>query len=242
MLSDVSVGCPGLLRTTDSTVKPVHPLIRASDLTSEIDIRVFSDAFLRAYKRPSKSPSVFQSSSFKLEQCHPQSTTPNFSASNLPQVQPFLQLSGPHYAFGFLCCSFDTVRLLLLCWLYSAKVSSFQSPCSYLSFRSDLSRQVRLAAFVIRAILVSSTSAGENLSLFIADEVFFYAGYFGLLYGSFSLTRDRWVTFGRKLAIFIYWRTLPVSLYATLNHSTTSCSTSFAVTSFSISHYPLVSS
>ncbi|KAG6811041.1 hypothetical protein H0H92_009272 [Tricholoma furcatifolium] len=48
---------------------------------------------------------------------------------------------------------------------------------------------VRLIAFIIRAVLVESA----NLNLYIADEVLFGVGYFGLLYSAYTLVLDRWL-------------------------------------------------
>ncbi|KAG6811040.1 hypothetical protein H0H92_009271 [Tricholoma furcatifolium] len=52
---------------------------------------------------------------------------------------------------------------------------------------------IRLAAFTIRAILAGSESAGENLNLYIADQVLFGVGFFGLLYSAYTLVLDRWL-------------------------------------------------
>ncbi|KAE9405819.1 hypothetical protein BT96DRAFT_811717 [Gymnopus androsaceus JB14] len=62
---------------------------------------------------------------------------------------------------------------------------------SYVVFVLALFCQIRLVAFIIRAILAGSESAGESLGLFIADEVFFSTGFFGLLYGSYGLVMSR---------------------------------------------------
>ncbi|KAG5338272.1 hypothetical protein C0989_007781 [Termitomyces sp. Mn162] len=51
---------------------------------------------------------------------------------------------------------------------------------------------VRIAAFTIRAVLAGSESAGENLSLYIADSVLFGVGFFALLYSAYTLVLDRW--------------------------------------------------
>ncbi|KAJ6631491.1 hypothetical protein B0H10DRAFT_1866104 [Mycena sp. CBHHK59/15] len=50
---------------------------------------------------------------------------------------------------------------------------------------------MRITAFVIRAILAKSTTLGENLSLFTADEVLFGVGFFALLYSAYTLVLDR---------------------------------------------------
>ncbi|KAJ4475506.1 hypothetical protein J3R30DRAFT_3294103 [Lentinula aciculospora] len=62
---------------------------------------------------------------------------------------------------------------------------------SYVVFTLTLFCQIRFVAFTIRAILAGSESAGENLDLFIADEVLFSVGFFGLLYGAYGLVMDR---------------------------------------------------
>ncbi|KNZ77898.1 hypothetical protein J132_03174 [Termitomyces sp. J132] len=51
---------------------------------------------------------------------------------------------------------------------------------------------IRIAAFTIRAVLAGSESAGENLSLYIADSVLFGVGFFALLYSAYTLVLDRW--------------------------------------------------
>jgi len=49
---------------------------------------------------------------------------------------------------------------------------------------------IRIAAFSVRAALAGIESAGENLSILIADEVLFGVGYFGLLYSAYTLVLD----------------------------------------------------
>ncbi len=44
---------------------------------------------------------------------------------------------------------------------------------------------------MIRAILIGSDSAGKNFGLFIADEVMFGIGFFGLLYAAYTLVLDK---------------------------------------------------
>jgi len=50
---------------------------------------------------------------------------------------------------------------------------------------------IRIAAFTIRAILAGLDSAGENLSLLIADQVLTSVGFFGLLFSAYTLVLDR---------------------------------------------------
>lgn len=49
---------------------------------------------------------------------------------------------------------------------------------------------VRIAAFVLRAILISMDSVGKTLSNLITDEILFGVGFFGLLYSSYTLVLD----------------------------------------------------
>ncbi|KDQ62821.1 hypothetical protein JAAARDRAFT_471835 [Jaapia argillacea MUCL 33604] len=50
---------------------------------------------------------------------------------------------------------------------------------------------LRVTAFVMRAILAGSTSAGENLNLMIAEQIIYSTGFFGLLYSAYTLVLDR---------------------------------------------------
>lgn len=58
-------------------------------------------------------------------------------------------------------------------------------------FRTNVA-SVRIAAFTIRAVLAGSESAGETLGLFIADQILFGVGFFGLLYSAYTLVLDRY--------------------------------------------------
>ncbi|EIN09068.1 hypothetical protein PUNSTDRAFT_87184 [Punctularia strigosozonata HHB-11173 SS5] len=51
--------------------------------------------------------------------------------------------------------------------------------------------QVRIVAFILRAVLAGSTSAGENESLFIAYSVLYNAGFYWVLNSAYSLVIDR---------------------------------------------------
>ncbi|KAF8993945.1 hypothetical protein BDQ17DRAFT_1392501 [Cyathus striatus] len=50
---------------------------------------------------------------------------------------------------------------------------------------------IRIAAFIIRAILAGVESAGENLGLLIADDILIGVGFFSLLYPAYALVLDR---------------------------------------------------
>ncbi|KAG6909395.1 hypothetical protein DXG01_000696 [Tephrocybe rancida] len=51
---------------------------------------------------------------------------------------------------------------------------------------------IRIAGFAIRASLAGLEAAGENINLYIADQVLFSVGFFGLLYSAYTLVLDRW--------------------------------------------------
>ncbi|KAF8061793.1 hypothetical protein FPV67DRAFT_296475 [Lyophyllum atratum] len=67
---------------------------------------------------------------------------------------------------------------------------SFGRP-TYVFFVLTVFCVVRITAFIIRAILAASDTAGRNLGLLLADEVLFGAGFFGLLYSAYTLVLDR---------------------------------------------------
>jgi hypothetical protein len=66
---------------------------------------------------------------------------------------------------------------------------SFLRP-TYVFFVLTLFCAIRITAFSIRAALAGLDSAGENLRLFIADEILSAVGYFGLLYSAYTLVLD----------------------------------------------------
>ncbi|GJE97294.1 hypothetical protein PsYK624_135100 [Phanerochaete sordida] len=50
---------------------------------------------------------------------------------------------------------------------------------------------IRVTAFTLRAILSGSDTAGENISLVIAESIIYSVGFFGLLYSAYTLVLDR---------------------------------------------------
>ncbi|KAF5353001.1 hypothetical protein D9758_007908 [Tetrapyrgos nigripes] len=62
---------------------------------------------------------------------------------------------------------------------------------SLVLFMMVLFCQIRIVSFIIRAVLTSSDSAGENEGLFIADQVLLSVGFVGLLYSAYGLILDR---------------------------------------------------
>jgi len=55
---------------------------------------------------------------------------------------------------------------------------------------------IRFVAFLMRAILAGSDSAGSNLDLLIAEQVIYNVGFFGILYSTYSLVLDRQLVAG----------------------------------------------
>ncbi|KAF8635553.1 hypothetical protein AX15_000206 [Amanita polypyramis BW_CC] len=54
--------------------------------------------------------------------------------------------------------------------------------------------QIRVAAFIIRAVLIGSVSASHILGLYIADQILLSVGFFGLLLAAYELVNER-ITF-----------------------------------------------
>ncbi|KAK0455349.1 uncharacterized protein EV420DRAFT_1272829 [Desarmillaria tabescens] len=81
-----------------------------------------------------------------------------------------------------------TIAYVPLCGFFI--LQSFKNP-TYVHIVLSVFCAIRFVAFVIRAALIGSDSAGENLSLLIADEVLFGIGFFGLLYAAYTLVLDR---------------------------------------------------
>ncbi|EMD33197.1 hypothetical protein CERSUDRAFT_118251 [Gelatoporia subvermispora B] len=50
---------------------------------------------------------------------------------------------------------------------------------------------IRVTSFVLRAVLAGSSSAAQNLNLYIAEQVIYNVGFFGVLYSAYTLVLDR---------------------------------------------------
>ncbi|KAG5636340.1 hypothetical protein H0H81_008362 [Sphagnurus paluster] len=70
-------------------------------------------------------------------------------------------------------------------------IQSFGRP-TYVFIILTLFCAIRIAGFIIRAILAASDSVGSNLGVLIAEQVLFGVGFFGLLYSAYTLVLDRW--------------------------------------------------
>ena len=102
-----------------------------------------------------------------------------FAALYVPCVPIFVYLSVKRYT--------SIWRSLAL---FSLGKSDTQSPGKNLISRNPFFT-VRTTAFILRAILAASSSAGTNLSLVIAEQVIYGIGFFGLLYSAYILVLDR---------------------------------------------------
>lgn len=50
---------------------------------------------------------------------------------------------------------------------------------------------VRSTAFILRALLAGSSTAGNDVHTVVAEVVIYGIGFFGLLYSAYSLAMDR---------------------------------------------------
>ncbi|KAJ7700490.1 hypothetical protein B0H17DRAFT_1128898 [Mycena rosella] len=107
-------------------------------------------------------------------------------------------MSSPDYATAFGYHSIPAAVILALVYLplflWFIRQSIRNTTYVYISL--TVFCLMRVVAFVLRAILVASTSLGENLNVFIADEVMFGVGFFALLYSAFTLVLDREIMSG----------------------------------------------
>lgn len=116
------------------------------------------------------------------------------------------------------------VPLLCLCIFYSMRstyvyksltlfcLSKFL--CIFRPFHAthDDAYAVRIVAFVMRAVLAASATAGNNINLVVAQMVIYNIGFSGLLYSAYGLVLDRCVHPGsvhnkgsRQLADIPWW-------------------------------------
>ncbi len=70
-----------------------------------------------------------------------------------------------------------------------SRILSILFPVIFIAY-THLLYSVRIAAFVLRAVLVSIESEGQKLGLLIADQILFGVGFFGLLYSAYTLVLD----------------------------------------------------
>lgn len=97
------------------------------------------------------------------------------------------------------------IPLLCLCIFYSMRSTYVyksltvfclgKPPRIWRSFHAthDSDHPVRVVAFVIRAVLSVSATAGNDINLVVAQMVIFNIGFSGLLYSAYGLVLDRYV-------------------------------------------------
>jgi len=107
------------------------------------------------------------------------------STSTVPPNFNFAAAIGIHSLAGAIV--FSVLYVPLLAFFF---VKSFTHP-TYVHYILTLFCSIRVAAFVIRAVLAGSESAGESLGLVVADQILSSVGYFSLLYSSYTLVLDR---------------------------------------------------
>jgi len=99
-------------------------------------------------------------------------------------------------AFGFhstvAAVVFAVVYLPLFLWFIRQSIKN----TTYVYISLTVFCLMRVVAFALRAILIRSKSLGENLNVFIADEVMFGVGFFALLYSAYTLVLDRGIASG----------------------------------------------
>lgn len=101
--------------------------------------------------------------------------------------------SNPNYAaiIGIHSLGGAIVFAILFAFLLAFFIrKSFTHP-TYVHYVLTFFCVIRVAAFIIRAVLAGSTKAGETLGLVIADEILSQVGYFSLLYSAYTLVLDR---------------------------------------------------
>ncbi|EIW84821.1 hypothetical protein CONPUDRAFT_141671 [Coniophora puteana RWD-64-598 SS2] len=75
--------------------------------------------------------------------------------------------------------------------LFFAFVFKAISRPTYVHFMLAFFCIIRICAFVIRALLIKEESIGENLNVFIAYQIIYNVGFFGILYSAYTLVLDR---------------------------------------------------
>lgn len=63
---------------------------------------------------------------------------------------------------------------------------------------------MRIAAYIMRAMLAGSIAQGSNLGLFITDQILFGIGFFALLYSAFNLVLDRFVVISLLVHCYVH--------------------------------------
>ncbi|KAL4077257.1 hypothetical protein V8B97DRAFT_1940621 [Scleroderma yunnanense] len=104
-----------------------------------------------------------------------------------------------NYAAGAGIHSFPTAVVLSIIYAFLLAAflfKSFTRP-TYVFFMTTFFCLIRLVGFILRALLAKVPSDGENLHLFLAYEIIYNVGFFGILYSAYTLVLDR-VSFAKN--------------------------------------------
>ena len=141
----------------------------------------------------SKPPSVLTGLPFNPQPCLLQQilTMPAFLGWTPLRRQPCLRHSMAFYCPTTSGGPSETQHTFSSSSRYSVQVSCSTPLRIWRSQETDRSLSVRVTAFVMRAVLAGSHSAGTDLNLVIGELVVYSVGFFGLLYSAYTLVLDR---------------------------------------------------
>ncbi|KIM55057.1 hypothetical protein SCLCIDRAFT_1221469 [Scleroderma citrinum Foug A] len=107
--------------------------------------------------------------------------------------------AGYNYATGAGIQSFPAAVILSIIYALLFVAFSFKSFTrpTYVFFMMTFFCLIRLVAFILRALLADVPSDGQNLDFFIAYQIIYNVGFFGILYSAYTLVLDR-VSFAKN--------------------------------------------
>ncbi|KAF7366921.1 hypothetical protein MSAN_00950800 [Mycena sanguinolenta] len=108
-------------------------------------------------------------------------------------LSPISTMSSTDYAtvFGYHSIPAAVVLAIVYLPLFAWFIRQSIKNTTYVYISLSVFCLIRIVAFILRAMLIASKSLGENLGVFIADEIMFGVGFFALLYSAFTLVLDR---------------------------------------------------
>ena len=154
-------------------------------MTAPVLISIGISSTARALTRPPLNPNPHSRIQWLLRKT---STTPALLGWTLLRLRPCLRPSMALYCRTTPGGPSETQHTFLSCCRYSVQVSC---PTIWSFQETDRLLPVRVTAFVMRAVLAGSDSAGEDLNLVIGELVVYSVGFFGLLYSAYTLVLDR---------------------------------------------------
>ncbi|KAJ7337670.1 hypothetical protein DFH08DRAFT_1015007 [Mycena albidolilacea] len=99
-------------------------------------------------------------------------------------------------AFGFHSIPAAVILALVYLPLFLWFIRQSIKNTTYVYISLSVFCLMRVVAFIMRAMLIGSKSLGQNLNVFIADEIMFGVGFFALLYSAYTLVLDREIASG----------------------------------------------